>query len=210
VADSPLPETPGRPRPADARHDGDLSPSPDGHRALLIRRVFVSDEVVLDVSLPAARAGLIRSGLLGGASAGAYRDGIAGLARPGAAAGLPGLVQVYVQDLAAGGDPGRLALRWEAAGPDGGLFPALDADITLAPAGERSTTLTVTGVYRLPPGSAGAGLDQAIVRAVATTTIRAFLYRVTGAISHPAGAAGPGTGAAGPDPPPVPPEPQTP
>ena len=179
----------------------DLSPSPDGHLALSTHRVFVSEEASLDVSFPVAQArltGLIRGGLLGSASAQAYRDGITGLAR---------LVQVHFQDPRATGESARLALRWEAAGPGGGLFPVLDADITLTAAGKHSTTVTLTGAYRPSPGSE---LDRAILRQVATATIRAFLYRVTEAISHPARAAGPATEAADPDPPPLPPEPETP
>jgi hypothetical protein len=166
--------------------------------------VFVSNEATLNVSFTAAQARLthlICGGVLGSASAHAYRDGITGQAR---------LVHVHFQDLTARGDSARLALRWEAAEPGGGLFPALDADITLTPAGEYSTRLTLTGVYRPPPGSAATGLDRAVVRQVVTATIRAFLDRITDAISHPAMAAGPGTEAADPHPHSLPPEPETP
>lgn len=201
MADSQQPGIPGRPRLANAHHDRDLSPSPDGHRALSAHRVFVSDEVLLDASFPAARArlaSLIRGGSLGGASARAYREGITGLARsgpPGPAPGLPRLVQVHAQHLTAGGDCGRVALRWDVAGPDGGLFPALDADLTLAPAGEQAAALTLTGVYRPPPGVAGPGLDLAVVLRCATATFRAFLGHLTEAIAV---AGEPGTEAAGP------------
>ncbi len=204
MADSLQPETPGRVRLTNALHDGDLCPSPGARAAQLTGSMFHSDQAWLDVGLAAAQArlmDLVRGGVLGSASAQAYRDGITGLAR---------LIQVHFQDLDARGDAARLALRWEAAGPGGGLFPALDADITLTPAGEYSTGLTLTGVYRPPPGSAGTGLDQAVVRQVVTATIRAFLYRITDAISHPAGAAGPGTDAADPAPHSLPAEPETP
>ena len=79
--------------------------------------------------------------------------------------------------------------------------------MTLTAAGKHSTTVTLTGAYRPSPGSE---LDRAILRQVATATIRAFLYRVTEAIGHQARAAGPATEAADPDPPPLPPEPETP
>jgi hypothetical protein len=49
-------------------------------------------------------------------------------------------------------------LRWEATGPGGRLFPALDADITLTPAGEHATLLGLAGCYRPPLGSWGRGL----------------------------------------------------
>jgi hypothetical protein len=172
--------------------------------ARLTHRVFVSEESSLNVSFPAARArltDLICRGVLGSAAAQAYSDGITGRAR---------LFQVCSRELAARGDSARVALRWQAAGPDGGLFPALDADLTLTAAGRHGTTLELTGVYRPPPGPAGAGLDRAAVHQVAVTTIRAFLHSVTGAIGHPAGAARPGTGTAGPDPSPRPPGPQAP
>lgn len=178
------PVIPGRRRQAMAPHDRDLSLSPDGQRALSAHRVFVSDRMHLDSSFPAARArlaSLIRGGLLGSASARAYGEGITGLARPGSP-GLPMLVQVRFQDLMAGGDSGRVALRWEAAGPDGGLFPALDADITLAPAGEQAATLALIGVYRPPPGIAGPWLDRAEVLRCATAMIQAFLRHVIEAI----------------------------
>jgi hypothetical protein len=85
VAGSQQPEVSGHPRLANAHHDRDPSLSPDGHRALSSHRVFVGDEVLLDVSFPAARvrlASLIRGGLLGSASARAYGEGITGLAAP--------------------------------------------------------------------------------------------------------------------------------
>jgi hypothetical protein len=201
VADSQQPEISGRPRLASAYHNGDLSLFPDGHRALSAHRVFIGDEVLLDVSFPAARArlaSLICGGLLGSASARAYGEGITGLARfgrPGPAPGPPRLVQVHAQELTAGGNSGRVALRWEAEGPDGGLFPALDADITLAPAGEQAATLTLTGVYRPPPGIADPGLDRAVLLRCASATIQAFLRLVIEAMAL---AGEPGTEAADP------------
>jgi hypothetical protein len=204
VADPAQLETPGRVRSTNARHDGDLRPFPGAPPGRLSHRVFVSDEASLNVSFTTAQdrlTYLVYGGELGSASAHAYSNWITGLAR---------LVHVHFQDLAARGDSAGLALRWEASEPGGGLFPALDADIILTPAGERSARLTLTGVYRLPPGSAGTELDQADVRQGVTATIRAFLHRMTDAISHPAWSAEPGTEAADPDPSPLPPEPETP
>lgn len=177
--------------------------------------MFVGDEVPLDVSFTAAQTrlvNLIRGGLLGGASQEAYSDGITGLARVGPMGSVPGLsrlVQVHFRELKASDDSARLALRWEATGPGGELFPALDADITLTPAGNHSTTLTLTGAYRPPLGTVGAELDRAILYRVAAATIRAFLHRVADAIVHPARAAEPRTKAADPDPPGLLPEPET-
>ena len=178
--------------------------------------MFIGDEVSLEVSFTAAQAtlaDLICRGVLGSASQQAYRDGITGLARagpPDSAPGLPRLVQVHFQDLTVCDDQARLALRWEVAGPGGGLFPALDADLVLTPAGRHSTTLTLAAAYRAPPGTVGAGLDRAALRRVAAATIRAFLHRVGEAIAHPAGAAASGTQAVDPGPSWLPPEPETP
>ena len=153
--------------------------------------MFVGDEVPLDVSFTAAQTrlvNLIRGGLLGGASQEAYSDGITGLARVGPMGSVPGLsrlVQVHFRELKASDGSARLALRWEATGPGGDLFPALDADITLTPAGNHSTTLTLTGAYRPPLGTVGAELDRAILYRVAAATIRAFLHRVADAIAPP-------------------------
>jgi hypothetical protein len=177
--------------------------------------VFVSDEVSLDVSCTVAQArltALIGGGLLASASAQAYSDGItglAGLSPPGSALGLSRLCQVYCQNLKAGGDSARLALRWEVTGP-GGLVPALDADITLTPAGRQVTTVTLTGVYRTPLGTVSAGLDWGIWHGIATATIRAFLRLLTEAIARPARIAEPATKADDPDTPRVRPEPETP
>jgi hypothetical protein len=177
--------------------------------------VFVGDEVWLDVSFAVARArlaSLVCGGLLDRASAQAYSGEITGLARVGPlgpVAGLSKVVRVHVRDLGAIGDSARFALRWEAAGPGGALFPALDADVTLASVGEHST-LTLGGVYRPPLGTAGGALDRAVMRRVATATIRAFLHQVAGAIAQPAGPAGSRAEALYPEPPALPAEPDQP
>ncbi len=177
--------------------------------------MFVTGEVSLDVSFTAAQARLatlVRGGVLVSASAQAYSDGIAGLAGvgpPGSALGLPRLCQVHFQDLKEGGDSARLALRWEVTGT-GSLFPALDADITLTPAGKHFTMLTLTGVYRTPLGTVSAGLDWGIWHGVATATIQAFLRLLTEAIACTDGAAESATKADDTNTPRVLPEPETP
>jgi hypothetical protein len=153
---------------------------------------FVGDQVLVAVSFDAARARLKRlagDGVLLGAAECAYGEGITGLAeetRP--AARLCRLTGVRPRNLPERGDRARLALRWEAIGPDGTVFPALDADLTLSPAGEATTMLTLAGVYRLP-GQAAAGPDPAGVRCVAALTIRCFIARLACALMHPAGSA---------------------
>ena len=88
--------------------------------------------------------------------------------------GVSKLVRVQARELSWTDTSAGLALRWEATGPGGGLFPVLDADLKLAPAGDQGTLLTMAGVYRPPLGSLGVALDRAILRRVAGATIRSF------------------------------------
>ena len=160
--------------------------------------MFVGDEVVLDVSFAVAQArlaDLMRSELLRSASEDAYGAGITGLARVGAL-GLGKVVRVHVRQLAEAGGHAGLAIRWEAAGPGGGLFPALDADIRLVPAADQTTLLVLTGVYRPPLGPLGTALDRAALHRVAAATIRNFLGRLAADVTRPVGAPEAGAGAA--------------
>jgi hypothetical protein len=159
--------------------------------------VFVGHEVLLDVGFDAAAArlaGLVHSGALLTASHDAYGEGIAGLARVGPlgpARGVSKLVEVQLREPVTHGDSMTLALRWEAAGPGSGLFPVLDADVTLAAAGEDATVLRLDAVYRLPFGALGAGLDRAILHRVASATVGGFVGRLGEAITRPAPVTGP-------------------
>src|SRR5271165_1302511 len=125
--------------------------------------MFVAAEVLLDLSFPAAEArlaDLARGGLLTPVPEGAYGDGLTGLVRVcplGAVPGMSKLVEVHFLEVVTRGESAVLALRWEATGPGGRLFPALDADMSLTPAGEHSTRLSLAGVYRPPFAALGAG-----------------------------------------------------
>jgi hypothetical protein len=152
--------------------------------------MFVGDEMQLEIGFAVARdrlRQLAEAGALLGSSEDAYDHGTIGLERVGVR-GLSKLVQVQVRELAWTDRSVGLAVRWEATGPGGGLFPVLDADITMTPAGGQVTILAVTGSYRPPLGPMGAALDRAILHRVATATIRAFLAEVAGRITgQPAG-----------------------
>ena len=158
--------------------------------------MFVAAEVPVDLSFPAAAArlaNLARGGSLTRVSQGAYGDGLSGLARVGplgAAPGMSKLVEVHFREVVARGLSAVLALRWEATGPGSGLFPALDADIWLTPAGEHSTRLSLAGVYRPPLGALGAGLDKAVFYRVADATVRSLLARVADVLIRPPEPAG--------------------
>src|SRR5271165_1457566 len=187
---------------------GDLGPWWGDHRAWSDGEMFVAAAMGLDLSYPAAAArlaNLARGGSLTRASKAAYGDGLTGLvwAGPvGAAPGVSQLVQVHVRDVVTRGESAVLALRWQAAGPGGRLFPALDADMSLTPAGERSARLSLAGVYRLPLDALGAGLDRGVFHKVADATVRSLLARVADVLGLPPEPAGTGqgtgrTGAAG-------------
>lgn len=152
--------------------------------------MFVGDEVQLDLSFAVARErlmGLAEAGALLGPSEAAYDQGTAGLTRVGIP-GLSKLVRIHIRDLASADESAGLAIRWEATGPGGGLFPVLDADIRLARAGERAAVLTVTGVYRPPLGPLGQALDRAVLRHIAAATIRGFTAQVAARlVDQPAG-----------------------
>jgi hypothetical protein len=150
--------------------------------------MFVRDEVPIDVGFEVARERLanLDSWFLT-ASDHAYGEGIAGLARIGPRGSTPAmsrLAEIRFQSLAT--DDGRpgLALRWEARGPGGRLFPVLDADLTLTPAGDNAALLTLAGAYRPPLGGLGAELDRLLLHRVGEATIRNFLERVATALAH--------------------------
>ena len=153
--------------------------------------MFVASEVLLDMSFAAAVAGLTnlaRGGLLADLSEEAYGDGLTGLVRVGPLGDAPGmskLVEVHFLEMVTRGESAMLALRWEAPGPGGRLFPALDADIWLTRAGEDSTRLSVAGAYRPPFGALGAGLDRVILHRVADATVRSLLARVADVLARP-------------------------
>ena len=170
--------------------------------------MFVSDEVVLDVSFAVARERLAwfsESGALLGTSADAYGPG---LARAGIA-GVSKLVRVQVSELTWTDRSAGLALRREATGAGGGLFSVLDADIKLAPAGNQGTLLTIAGAYRPPLGPLGEALDRTLLHLVAAATVRCFAGRVAAQITgqpSPAQAAVPNGAGSSPPPCPSPPE----
>jgi len=118
------------------------------------------------------------------------------------APGFSKLVRVQVRELPWTDVSAGLAVRWEATGPAGGLFPVLDADIRLAPVGAHATVLTIAGAYRPPLGSVGKALDRALLHRVASATIREFVAqaaaRITGRLGAAEAAAPNGAGASPP------------
>jgi hypothetical protein len=156
--------------------------------------IAVGVRVALNTGFQAARARLkilVKRGTLPRACEVAYGEGITGLAElAGPAAGLTGLAGVCLEDLTETDDRAHIALQWEAIAADGTLFTALLADLMLIPAGDQVTVLSVAGAYWPPPGRAGTGLGQAVVRRCATAVIGSFLDSVACELVHPAGVAG--------------------
>lgn len=168
--------------------------APDRCTGVVAHHVFACHRVVLDVSFGTGRARLrllARDGVLQRACHAACSEGIALTRAAGPAVVLSQLAAVRQAGLAGTDHCARLAVRWEAQAADGTVFPALDADLMLTPAGEQITLLAVGGTFRLQPGRVGAGLDRAIVHRCAVTAIRSFMARIACALVHPAGAASP-------------------
>jgi hypothetical protein len=149
--------------------------------------MFLADQVIVHADLDAARAGLARlaaSGALSGSAQDAYGGTTAGIAAQVGVAGISRLVRVQACELPSSPDSAGLAIRWEAAGSGSGVFPVLDADLRLSPAGEQLTLLTLTGSYRPPFGRAGAAVDRAVMHRAATATVRNFLASMAAVLTR--------------------------
>jgi len=98
-------------------------------------------------------------------------------------------------EFAAGVHTGNKAIfpfRWSASGP-GGMFPALDADLEVAPLDAETTQLSISARYIPPLGRLGRLIDRAVLSRVAEATVKDFLDRVAAAMiemaaTAPAGA----------------------
>ncbi len=150
--------------------------------------MFVSHETVLRVGFPMARAGLValaHGGWLRDASGQAYADGLVGLARVGPFGDVIGaskLVRVSLLEPVPREDSVVLPLRWEATGVMGKLFPVLDANLTLTPAGDGSTRLAFTGAYRPPLAAVGSGIDRVMLHRAASATVRSLVRQIADTI----------------------------
>jgi hypothetical protein len=151
--------------------------------------MFVSEDVLVPVGYPVALARLTSilqgSGLRRSAED-AYHDGLVTMLRVGPSPMLSRLVSVEFRELVTHGDSSLLTLRWETAGAGGGLFPVLDADITISQVDDHRTRLRLDGSYRPPLGGVGASLDRAAMHRVAAATIRSFITDMSVALARPA------------------------
>jgi len=74
-----------------------------------------------------------------------------------------------------------LPLTWRASGAPG-LFPALEADLEVAPLGSQHTQLAMSARYIPPLGAFGRAIDRAALHRVAEATLKDFLDRVAEAL----------------------------
>jgi hypothetical protein len=151
--------------------------------------MFVGDEITLGAAYPDARSGLLRlthGGWLSDASGDAYAEGLAGLVRVGPfgpTLGASKLVRVLLLEPVEREGSLTLSLRWEATGVMGGLFPVLDANVILIPAGENASQLALAGAYRPPFAAVGQGLDRVLLHRAASATVRSLLRRMAETIT---------------------------
>jgi hypothetical protein len=80
-----------------------------------------------------------------------------------------------------------LPLRWTPTGAVG-LFPALEADLEVAPLSSSRTQLAMSARYVPPLGPIGHVMDRAVLYRVAEATLKDFLDRVGDALMLGAGA----------------------
>ena len=83
-----------------------------------------------------------------------------------------------------------LPLRWTPTDAPG-LFPALEADLEVAPLPPDRTQLAMSARYVPPLGPLGKAIDRAILYRVAEATLKDFLDRVGEALGREAGGDGP-------------------
>lgn len=137
--------------------------------------MFISGERVIPMPLDAARSALDRALADGGLvleSERAFEDGMEYVMRVRASRGgvVSKKVRVAVLPSREVGNAIVVPLRWEATGPAGRLFPALDANVELTAADPGSTRLTVNGCYDPPLGVVGEMIDRALLSLAAQRT----------------------------------------
>jgi hypothetical protein len=148
--------------------------------------MFVGDEIRLGAAYTDARAGLLRlthGGWLSDASGDAYTEGLVRVGPFGDMPGVSKLVRVLLLEPVERKASLTLILRWEATGVMGSLFPVLDANIILIPAGENASLLALAGAYRPPFAAVGRGLDRVLLHRAASATVRSLLRRMAETIT---------------------------
>jgi hypothetical protein len=90
-------------------------------------------------------------------------------------------VEIRFADGVHAGNKAIFPFQWSASGP-GGMFPALDGDLEVAPLGAETTQLAISARYVPPLGKLGRLIDRAVLSRVAEATVKDFLDRVAFAV----------------------------
>lgn len=74
-----------------------------------------------------------------------------------------------------------IPITWEATGTPG-LFPKMEADLTIARVGPDLTQLALRGSYDPPLGAVGRVLNRTLLHRVAEASVKAFVDRIAAAL----------------------------
>ena len=153
--------------------------------------MFVTEETTIGLPFGWAVAQLgstNESGWFGEVSDHAYATGLAVLARAGPLGDVRGLAKTRQVRLSAPRERKTgvaYALRWEASGPAGGLFPVLDADLSLIRVAANRTRLAIIACYRSSPGTLSVQLDRMLLSRMARMTLQSLLNSVVREMTQP-------------------------
>ena len=83
-------------------------------------------------------------------------------------------------------EPGHavVALRWEAVGAAGRLFPTLDGNLSLTAVDDGTSLLSIVASYRAPLGALGEALDRSVLSRVASATVQSLLHEVVAKVAE--------------------------
>ncbi len=90
-------------------------------------------------------------------------------------------VRVVLQPARDGGDAIVVPLSWEPTGLQS-LIPSLRGNLELVRLGPENCRITLSASYVPPLGELGVGLDHAVMRHVAASTVRSFMARVAASL----------------------------
>lgn len=155
--------------------------------------MFVTEETTIGLPFGWAAAQLdstIESGCFDEVSDQAYAAGLAVMARAGPLSDVRGLAKTVQVRMSGPGERKTAiayALRWEASEPTCGLFPVLDADLSLIQVDASRTRLAIIACYRSSPWTLSVQLDRLLLNGIARTTLRSLLDSAAREMTQPAG-----------------------
>jgi hypothetical protein len=155
-------------------------------RASLAGSMLVYDFISIPLPVAQVRHRLLvaMTGLWQQVAEAAYDEGEELLSRVGPLGPVPGLskeVSVRAGKVRDRGEGFVMPLHWSATGPTE-LFPVMQADLEVAPLGERASQLRLSGSYDPPLGFVGRQLDRLLLHQLAEATVRALLSQLVAAL----------------------------